>query len=64
MGRKPILIDGIPTSQHPPSRRGFTSITLRDAVFKRLQDYMQAHGITTKAAAVEHLLTAVGVPKR
>jgi hypothetical protein len=58
LGRKPILIDGRPTSQHPPSRRGFTSITLRDEVFERLQAYMQAHGITTKAAAVDHLLTA------
>jgi hypothetical protein len=59
LGRKPILIDGIPTSKHPPSRRGFTTITLRDEVFKRLQDYMKAHDIKTKAAAVDHLLTAV-----
>jgi hypothetical protein len=64
LGRKPILIDGRPTSEHPPSRRGFTTITLRDSVFERLQAYMTTHGIKTKAAAVDHLLDAVGVPKK
>ena len=57
MGRRAVLDDqGRKRSDLAPSGRGFTSITLGDAVFAKLAAYMKRHNIATKAAAVEHLL--------